>query len=380
MLAVGAVGAGSSGGLAARPRAPVSAATVPDPEAARAGHLAIGPLTRDVSGLRERHEATSEGADGGGAPKGCVKSLQPSRTTAAAAICASHPLATTTLPHARVALAHDPRTPTRARRRAAATDPAQARRHTGTPPTRPLPRPPPTRAPGRDTELRRGRPQRSQQHDLRAPPQAVAVLLGLVHDQARGLQVIQPALHAAAMCAHKPRPLQRIARHPAPAHHRRQTRHQLPDRRRVPRRALRVPEAEQVPLDRVRARFQPIVTRRLAAARSSCPAEQGIDDQAPGLGRQRLRRRAIPTTPRPTSGKKGGALQRHRQRPKAPRQHEAPRARADARGTAGKQRTSRGDSAQRARRTDPVRWGWRSVRSAATVREGIYVGSSRSDV
>jgi hypothetical protein len=54
-----------------------------------------------------------------------------------------------------------------------------------------------------------------QQHDLGPPPQPVAVLLGLMRDQVRGLQVIQPPLHAPAVRAHKPRTLGTVTRDPA---------------------------------------------------------------------------------------------------------------------------------------------------------------------
>ena len=127
------------------------------------------------------------------------------------------------------------------------------------------------------------------------------VALGLVRDHARGLQVIQPALHAACDARARTAPARRVARDRAPAHHRRQPRHQLPDRRREPRRALRVPEPEQVALDRVRARLQPIITGRRAAARAARAAQQRGHHHAPGLGRQRLDRRPIPTTRRPSS-------------------------------------------------------------------------------
>ena len=65
-----------------------------------------------------------------------------------------------------------------------------------------------------------------------------------------------------------------IARDRTPADHRRQPHDQLRDRRRVARRPRRVPEPEQVALDRVRARLQPIVARRRAPARSPRPGQQ----------------------------------------------------------------------------------------------------------
>ena len=184
-------------------------------------------------------------------------------------------------------------------------------------------------------------------------PQPVAVLLGLVGDQARGLQVIQPPLHAPAMRPHKPRTLGTIARDVTPAHHRRQPRHQLPDRRRKPRRALRMPEPEHVALDRIHARFVPIVAGCRASARSPRTTQQRADHQTPGLRRQRLDRRPIPTTRRPSGSTSGCAIQRHRQRPKAPRQRSATGRRTDARGTAETGMTSPTAGVLTARRIGP---------------------------
>ena len=141
-------------------------------------------------------------------------------------------------------------------------------------------------------------------------------------------------------------PLGTIARDRTPAHHRRQPRHQLPDRGREPRRALRVTEPEQVALDRVRARLQPIIPRRLAPPLATGPAEQRAHHDPARLGRQRLDRRPIPATRRPSRGACGSAIQRHRQRPKAPRQQASLRRRADARGTAGEVPTSRAEGLQ----------------------------------
>ena len=221
----------------------------------------------------------------------------------------------------------------------------------------------------------RRRRRRAQQHDLRAPPQPVAVALGLVRDQAGGLQVIQPALHAAPMRAHEPRPLGAIARDRTPADHRRQPRHQLRDRRREARRALRVPEPEQVALDRVRARLQPIITRRRAAARSRRARPSSAHDHQPArLSRQRLDRRPIPTTRRPSSTRRkvrssGTANARRRHGSTT-----ALRTRADARGTAGPAVRSR-DAGRSRRTTNPTpREGVGDPSgSAATVREYVHM-------
>ena len=174
----------------------------------------------------------------------------------------------------------------------------------------------------------------------------------------------------------------RTARHRAPADHRRQPRHQLRDRRRVARRTLRVTEPEQVALDRVRARLQPIITRRLAPARTTSAAEQRAHDEPPRLRRQRLDRRPIPTTRRPSSTRNcRSVVQRHRQRPKTPRQQQAAlRPRADARGTAETVPDRRDTRALNARRIDPSTRGWRSVRNAATVRSTCICGRSPRSV
>ena len=144
-------------------------------------------------------------------------------------------------------------------------------------------------------------------------------------------EIVEPALHAAAVRSHKPRTPDRIARDRPPADHRRQPHDQLRDRRRVTRRARRVAQPEQVALDRVRARLKPVIPGRRAAARRSRAGQQRDDHQPPGLGRQRFDRRPVPPARRGI----GCALQRHRQRPRASRQHEALRSRTDARGTAG---------------------------------------------
>jgi hypothetical protein len=251
--------------------------------------------------------------------------------------------------------------PAGTRHAAASADATEARRAPNPTASSTLPPAPAARTPPRRGPLALRRLRRRQQDDLRPPPPPGAVPLGLVHHQARALQVIQPALHAAAVGPHEPRTLSRAARHRTPPDHRRQPRDELPNRRRVPRRAGRMTEPEQVPLDRVRPRLQTIVTRRSAAAREASTREQGGDDQTPGLVRQRLARRPIPTARRSSTR---SAVQRHRQRPKAPRQQAALRTRADARGTAETNRSGR----VRAGRIWPRLRGWRSVRSAATVR------------
>jgi hypothetical protein len=124
----------------------------------------------------------------------------------------------------------------------------------------------------------------------------------------------------------------------APAHHRRQPHDELLDRRCKPRRARRMPEPEQIALDRIDARLQPIIAGRDAAAPAPRGRQQRTDDQAPGLGRQRLARRPVPATARNTAARRGGVLQRHRQRPSARAAYAGQRRRADARGAAGRTR------------------------------------------
>ena len=309
---------------------------------ARAGHLAIDPSARDVSDLRERLGETGEGADVGGAPKGCVKSLQPLRSAAASAICASTAARRRALVQADVALARDPRTA----RRGSAPRCAHGCRPGSAPPGR-------VAAARARANATRERAARDLAARAASAPGAGSSTIWVRHHSPSpsrsGSCATRPAACRSSSqrctlrrCARTNRARSaRVARDLAPAHHRRQPRHQLPDRRREPRRALRVPEPEQVALDRVRARLQPIVTRRRAPARSPRATQQRVDHQPPGLGRQRLDRRPIPTTRRPSSSTSGCAIQRHRQRPKAPRQRSATRRRADARGTAGTGLTSR---------------------------------------
>jgi hypothetical protein len=135
---------------------------------------------------------------------------------------------------------------------------------------------------------------------------------------------VQAALQAAPVRPDERGSPDAIARNRTPADHRCQPHDQLADRRRIPRRTGCVPEPEQVPLDRVRARLQPIVPGRRAPALASRSPKQRDDDQRSRLSRQRLTRRAKPTTTRSPSRGCGSTLQGHGQRPQASRQHEAP--------------------------------------------------------
>ena len=136
------------------------------------------------------------------------------------------------------------------------------------------------------------------------------------------------------MRTHVSRPGRARRRDGAPAHHRRQPHDQLLDRACEPTRSSRVAESEQVALDRVGPRLQPIVTRRDTPASTPSPQKQRADDQATRLGRKRLARRPIPATTRNSATRKRGVLQRHRQRPSARVARQGQRRRADARGAA----------------------------------------------
>jgi hypothetical protein len=243
----------------------------------------------------------------------------------------------------------------RARRRdgASVADRAQSRSDPSAATPRSLTRRPAARPCGREPRLDVCRHRRSEQHQLRPPPQPCAVLLRLVRDDTRGLQVIEPALHTAPMSPNEPRARSYTARHRSPAHDRREPDDELLDRRRKARRARRVPEPEGVALHRVHARLQAIVPRRRATARPTRPTQQRRDDQAPGLRRQRLARRPIPTTRRTTAMRRECAFQRHRQRPRAPSKRSRRRARADARGAAGRASGSRRRCSKSAGRTWP---------------------------
>src|SRR3954452_24670791 len=93
------------------------------------------------------------------------------------------------------------------RHRAALADRAEAGRTPRRSAASSLPRPPAAGSSPRLFELDRFRCRRSLQHDLRAPPGPVLVALGLVHDQAGGLEVVEPALQATAVRPHEPRTL-----------------------------------------------------------------------------------------------------------------------------------------------------------------------------
>jgi hypothetical protein len=138
-----------------------------------------------------------------------------------------------------------------------------------------------------------------------------------------------------------------------------------------------VPESEQVPLDRVGPRLKSVIARCDAPAATSRAAEQGVDDQSPGLVWKRLPRRPIPDTTR-ASTRRGRVLQRHRQRPKAAGTRDTRRLRADARGAAGRSPCSQPEG-RRARAT-PIPEAGIGVPSAVRLqlRDFIYVGSSRS--
>jgi hypothetical protein len=239
------------------------------------------------------------------------------------------------------------------RRRCARSDRGQRARASTLALASALAGPPRACTPLGDAQLLGRRRGRGEEHDLRAPPPATCVALGLMRDHAGGLEIVEPALHALAMRAHEPRPLRPPPRHRAPAHHRRQPHNQLLDRARVARRARRMPEPKQVALDRVRARLEPVIARRDAAAPATRTTEQRAHDQAPGLGRKRLARRPIPATTRNSATRRRGVLQRHRQRPNARAARNGQRRRADARGAAGRTRRGRAGAPSGARRPDP---------------------------
>jgi hypothetical protein len=227
--------------------------------------------------------------------------------------------------------------------------------------------PPAPRPSSRDAQLLSCRGARLEQHDLRAPPLPAPVALGHVRDDPRGLQVIEPALHALAMRTHKPRPLTAAAGNRAPGHHRRQPDHQLLHRGRKPPRPAGVTEPEQVALDRVDPRLDPIITRRDTTPRTTGAPQQRAHHQPTRLSRQRRARRPIPTTTRRPVATMRCAFQRHRQRPKTPGARRTPRSRADARGTAGPTPSSRERASTCTRGPHPSGGGWRSVRRTATV-------------
>jgi hypothetical protein len=266
-----------------------------------------------------------------------------------------------------------------ARYAAAPTDRRQARRDPRHATAGALAAPPTPRTSSCDAQLLSGRIARLEQHDLGAPPLPAPVALGHMRDDPRGLQVIKPALHALAMRTHKPRPLTATARNRAPGHHRRQPDHELLHRRRKPPRPSCVTEPEQVALDRVHPRLNPIITRRDTTPPPARATQQRAHHQAARLVGQRGVRRSIPTTTgRPRAGKRC-AFQRHRQRPKTPGARRTQRSRADARGAAGPASSSRTRASTGTRGPHPSKRGWRSVRRTATVGGQCICGcSSRS--
>jgi hypothetical protein len=262
---------------------------------------------------------------------------------------------------------------------AAAANRRQARRDPRRAATRPLASPPTPRPTPRHPQLLDARLGSGEQHDLRAPPQPGVIALRLMRDEASGMEVVEPTLHALAMRAHEPRPLRTPTRDGTPANHRRKPDDELLDRTRKPPRPRRVPKPEQVALHRVHPRLDPIITRRNAPPPPARTAQQRAHHQPPRLRRQRRPRRPIPTTRRPTTAKRGCAFQRHRQRPKTPGTHAAARSRADARGAAGQPPSNREQASESRRRLDPSTRGCRSVRHAATVEgQGICRCSSRN--
>ncbi len=194
--------------------------------------------------------------------------------------------------------ARDSSTRRPARHAAVTTDRREARRDPPSAAAGTLATPPTPSTSSCKAQLLRRRIARDEQNDLGAPPLPAPVALGHVSDDARGLQVIEPALHALAMRAHEPRPLSAIPWDPTPAHHRRQSNHQLLHRRREPPRASHVTEAEQVALDRIHPRLDPIVTRRDTTPRATSAAQQHAHHQPARLGRQRRACRPVPTTTR----------------------------------------------------------------------------------
>lgn len=164
------------------------------------------------------------------------------------------------------------------------------------------------------------------------------------------------------MRAHDACSLGAAARHRPPSHHRCQPDYELRDRGGVARRAGRVPQPEQGALDGVRARLEAVVAGRGAAASGACSSEQGADDQAAGLGRQRLASRSVPAAG-------GDRVQRHRQRQRRAAQSSSRASR--------RSRRSWKASAEARDRSPPSQGRWRSIRYAATVRSRCICGLRR---
>ncbi len=281
-------------------------------------------------------------------------------------------------------LVHDPTpSPSNAQARRAAryaappTDRRQARRDPRHAAPAALAAPPTPRASSRDAQLPSGRVARLEQHDLRAPPLPPPVALRHVRDDSRSLQVIEPALHALAMRAHEPRPLRATAGNRAPGHHRRQPEHELLHGGRKPRRPAGVTEPEQVALDRVDPRLDPIITRRDTTARTTRTTQQGAHHQAARLVRQRRTRRPIPTTTRRPGAGKRCAFQRHRQRPTAPGARRTQRSRADARGAAGPAASSRKRASTDTRGPHPSKGVGDPSGARLQLADNSYVGAPR---
>ncbi len=212
-----------------------------------------------------------------------------------------------------------------ARDRTAVAHRAESQGETCEPPASSLTHAPTAGASTSDGEFVRRRRRRSHQDDLRAPPAPAVVPLGLVHDQAGGLQVVEPPLDAAPVRSNEARSVGTAARHRPPSHDRREPDDQLRDRRRVARRPSRMAEPEQVALYGVHARLQ----RHRPASSSRAHGRDRAARTRPGdpARAAAARRRPVPRGRGVSSGtaSASGAGQR-----------EAARSRTDARGAAGR--------------------------------------------
>ena len=177
----------------------------------------------NVSVLRERFAETDDGADVGGAPKGCVRSLWVFTAAIAASAAARRRRSCSSTRRAS------------ARDRTAVAHRAVSRGETCESPAGSLTHAPAAGASTSDGEFVRRSLRRSHQDDLRAPPAPTVVPLGLVHDQAGGLQVVEPALDAAPVRSDEARSVGTAARDGPPSHDRREPDDELSDRRRVAR-------------------------------------------------------------------------------------------------------------------------------------------------
>ena len=323
---------------AARWRATVSATTVPK--------------------LVTVRTARGDRADVGGAPKGCARSL-PTAICASAAARRRRSCAWTSRVIARRARVRADGTPLRSRieprvgaeraRRRRFRSRVRHRAQRGREPRRARRPKGPGRVAARSACATSARHRRAR---ARAPPGR----------RLRGRRA------SAARCVgarDEARSLEPVTRDRSPADHRRQPDDELRDRRRVSRRPGRVAEPEQVALDPVGAGLQPIVAGRRAAARNARSGEQRADDQAAGLGRQRLASRAVPAT-------FGSRVQRHRQRQKRA-----------ARSSCARKRTLAAQLEETWLSVQPVtarRGRRRSIRRTARVRSRAYVGSGAERV